>query len=375
MSKIICDVCGTSFPEESSQCPVCGCIPLADAQRVADEVNTEGENGGYTQVRGGRYSQNNVRRREHNSGREDKPDKILLITAAILLLVIIVAVIYIAVEIFSPGAPAPTTPSTEPSSPTTTYIDCTGLSVNVSNIAFEQKNGTKSLTVTATPANTDDSITYRSENTAIATVSATGVVTAVGEGTTKIIITCGKIVKECVVICDFPQLSLNREEFTLSAKGEKWTLYNGDVPLVNVRWYSDDESVATFKDGVVEAVGRGWTMVHAEFGDQKVSCKVICNISGGGIDGPVNPDSPTYGIYTQYGDKTTDVTISVSEVVYLTLKDEAGNKVDLSLVTWVSNNDAVTITGNAIKGAVSGKTANVTATYEGVTYKCIVRVK
>ncbi len=377
MSKIICDVCGTSFPEESSQCPVCGCIPLGDAQRVADDVSTESETSGYTQVRGGRYAQNNVRRRERSSDREDKPGKILLITAAILILIIIVAVIYIAVEIFTPDKPVD---PTEPSSPTYSHVDCTDILVNLNTIAFDKKDATKTLSATPIPANTDDTVTYRSENTAVATVSASGVVTAVGEGTTKIIITCGDVVKECTVMCDFPDPIVGDVTFndadrdiTLSAKGEKWTLYNGTVPKEFVRWRSDDESIAIFKDGVVEAVGGGTTTVYAEFGDQIVSCIVRCAFSGG-VVGPVNPDTPTYGIYTQWGDKTTDVSIVVGEVVKLTLKDEAGNKVDVSLVTWTCSGNNVTINGNVITGAVAG-TTTVSAVYDGVTYKCIFRVR
>ncbi len=381
MSKIICDVCGTSFPEESSQCPVCGCIPLADAQRVADEVTTEEETAGYTQVRGGRYAQNNVRKRERSSAsrpfsREDKPDKILLITAAILLLIIIIAVIVIAVEIFTPDAPEPTTPSTEPSSPSVSYIDCTGLTLNINSIAFEEAGATKTLIATATPADTDDIIVFRSENTAVATVSETGVITAVAEGATKIIITCGDVVRECMIICDFPDpmlgtISFNTNDFTLAFMGAKHTLYNGDVDVSFIRWRSDNEAIATIKDGVVEAVGGGTTIVYAEYGDQIISCIVRCAFSGG--NSGVTPDVPTYKIYTQWGNQTTDVSITVGEVVKLTLKDESGNAVDVSLVTWTCADSNVTISGNVITGAAAG-TTTVTAVYEGVTYKCIFRV-
>jgi hypothetical protein len=37
MSKVICDVCGTSFPETDEQCPLCGCAKSADAVIVPDE--------------------------------------------------------------------------------------------------------------------------------------------------------------------------------------------------------------------------------------------------------------------------------------------------------------------------------------------------
>ena len=30
MSKIICDICGTSYPETATQCPICGCVLAPD---------------------------------------------------------------------------------------------------------------------------------------------------------------------------------------------------------------------------------------------------------------------------------------------------------------------------------------------------------
>ena len=41
MSKVICDVCGTTYPETAQQCPICGCAKNTTAQTVAGEA---GEN-------------------------------------------------------------------------------------------------------------------------------------------------------------------------------------------------------------------------------------------------------------------------------------------------------------------------------------------
>ena len=65
MSKIICDVCGTSYPETASQCPICGCARPVDAgvtagESVLSEMNEEST---YNFVKGGRFSKKNVRRR------------------------------------------------------------------------------------------------------------------------------------------------------------------------------------------------------------------------------------------------------------------------------------------------------------------------
>ena len=57
MSKIICDVCGTTYVETSAQCPICG-----SARKSVDQTGA-GEGNSYAYVRGGRFSKSNVRKR------------------------------------------------------------------------------------------------------------------------------------------------------------------------------------------------------------------------------------------------------------------------------------------------------------------------
>ena len=66
MSKVICDVCGTTYAETAAQCPICGCARNTTDQTVADSVQTGEENGTYTYVKGGRFSKGNVRKRNKN---------------------------------------------------------------------------------------------------------------------------------------------------------------------------------------------------------------------------------------------------------------------------------------------------------------------
>ena len=69
-------------------------------------------------------------------------------------------------------------------------------------IVLEQVGADATIIVTLSPGDTDDVLTFVSQNPAIATVDAKGKVVAVSAGTTKIIITCGDVVKECTVVCD-----------------------------------------------------------------------------------------------------------------------------------------------------------------------------
>ena len=60
MSKVICDICGTSYPETATQCPICGCVRPAESTAVSD---SDREHQGYTYVKGGRFSKANVKKR------------------------------------------------------------------------------------------------------------------------------------------------------------------------------------------------------------------------------------------------------------------------------------------------------------------------
>lgn len=91
--------------------------------------------------------------------------------------------------------------------------------------------------------------------------------------------------------------SLNREDITLVTTGETWKLYNGSVDPQTVVWGSQDETVATFEDGVVTAVGKGTTEVYAEYNGQRYSCIIRCNLndaifgtSPAGTEGEATPE-------------------------------------------------------------------------------------
>lgn len=330
MSKIICDVCGTSYPETSKQCPICGSVCPGDVQRVTSETNGEGMvSTGYTYVRGGRFSKSNVKKRSQAEIRapkkanevepqkpvEEKDNKGLVIAAIILLLAIIGVVIYIALRFFSPISDPVGDNTTGSTLSGQTDLSCTGITLDADTILFEQIGEARLLQVTITPQNTTDATTFTSADEAVATVNAVGKVTAVGEGTTKITITCGSFTKECTVTVQLPEestgytdptvesteptettapaeeLRLNRTDVTFNYKGETWVLYNGSIAKNLITWSSDNESVVTFVDGKAVAVGGGMTEVHAEYNGTKVSCIIRCNFkassgvsgSGGGV--------------------------------------------------------------------------------------------
>lgn len=324
MSKIICDICGTSYPETAKQCPICGCVRPGDVQRVTNEVKSDGNvSTGYTHVKGGHFTKGNVKKRTKDAApapsakknvapqnsEPDKENRGLVVVAIVLLLAVIGVVIYIAVRFFGPiSDPNDGTLSTG----NVQSVACTDIVLDTDALTFDEAGEVLLLNVTVQPKNTSDLISYRSEDTSVVTVNSVGKVTVVGEGTTNIVITCGKITKMCAVTVEYPEdstgidntedttgtdstgesvntteeLRLNRMDITFTSKGGSWNLYDGSLPRNQIKWTSDDVAVASFTDGVVMAVGNGTTTVHAEFGGQKVSCTIRCSFKdNGGIAG------------------------------------------------------------------------------------------
>ena len=72
------------------------------------------------------------------------------------------------------------------------------------------------------------------------------------------------------------ELFLTVSEITFSVIGESEDIYAGTVPLSEITWESQDESVITVKDGVLTAVGVGTTTVTASCEGQELSCKAGC---------------------------------------------------------------------------------------------------
>ena len=330
MSKIVCDICGTSYAETAKQCPICGSVRPGDAQRVTNEVKKDGTvSTGYTHVKGGRFSKSNVKKRtkaqtgngskaaaQNNRNDEDaKSNRGLVLLAIMLLLAIIGVVAYIAVRFFAPiSDPNAGNPTDQLGSDIN--LSCRDMTLDTYAISFDQAGIAKLLNVKTTPEKPSEPVTFSSDNESVATVSDKGKITAVAEGTAKITVTCGKVSRECIVTVQFANqdtnpdattpdastpdnttvpddttkpaetLKLNRKEFTLSYKGETWDLYDGSIARNLISWTSGDESVATFKDGKAVAVGNGYTYLYAEYEGQKVSCKVICSFKQSfGVDG------------------------------------------------------------------------------------------
>lgn len=332
MSKVICEICGTAYPDTEKECPVCGFEKPETAEFAPDDTAASaGAASGY--VRGGRFSKSNVSRKSSTAGAASRTNAkgrsskkngsdVGLIIAIILLLLSIIcfgAHIYFTYFAYNPpvedALPVETTTQptqgqtlqTQPQDTTEPEdLSCTGLTLYEQSVVLNKAGSEWLLNVVPTPANTTDEITYSSADQNVATVSADGKIVAVANGETVITVTCGSVSVECKVICQIPEetepketepeetepeetqpketeavdigdFKLRKTDITFDAKGQTYTLYKGDIDVKDIKWTVGNSAVATVKDGVVKAVGPGLTNVYAEYNGVKISCVVRCD--------------------------------------------------------------------------------------------------
>jgi len=240
MNKIICDICGTKYPDTAEQCPICGYANAAVAATVATEIEDNFlENiiqEPRSKVKGGRFSKTNVRKRGVPVGEEEEeleeetemdeeeeeteeetfeseqveeeeeeePRKKGGILLNILLTLVILALLcvsgYIFVEYFLPNlldsneTLAPTDPpvvQTEAPETEEPTVPCAELVLDETDIELTEIGQMYLLNVAVNPADTTDTLTFASSNENVVTVNEEGRVTVVGEGDATVTIVCG----------------------------------------------------------------------------------------------------------------------------------------------------------------------------------------
>ncbi len=392
MSKIICDLCGTSYPETESQCPICGTAktdtskqPAAEEQPVVAPVKPAKKEAEPKQTPPAKKA------KKEQEPEENRSNLGLIIVVVILLLAIIAVCAVIAVKFIGNENPDPSGSSGSTQSTPAQTVPCTGITLSQPQLMFSAKNQVALLTATVTPANTTDEVIFISSDENIVTVNSTGTVTPVADGQATITVRCGEFTADCLVICenmgvqnppttnptDPPEptdppipveLKLNRTDFTLSAYGQSHNLaagskYSGPEDPSKITWTSSKPEVASVTDGVVVALSPGVTYITAEYQGQTVKCKVICSKS------VVKPPESDYKL--SHVDFTMDVDDSPVRVS-LVRKEDGGRVPD---VTFQSRDESICIIDEKGRVKAVGKgTTRVYVEYEGITYECIVRV-
>lgn len=333
MSKIICDICGTVYPENATMCPICGCPKTSDAEAVipVQDAAEAGTVRTAQKVKGGRFSNKNVKKRNQSARsdvpsrpnvkkekepREEKSNRGLIIAVLVLLAAVILLGTYIGLRFFAGagdrGGRASAATGTSETQTTTTAprengVACTDL--NIAGIDLEKgvqlqgEGRTWRMAVTAFPENTTEEITYASSDESVVTVSVNGSrvdLISVAPGTATVTVSCGSVSKKFKVECKVDETTaateestepsetteetepegfkLNRSDITFKAEGETFTFNPGrGISPVQCTWTTADETIATVDNGKVIAVAPGVTEITAEYNGVKSSCIVRCS--------------------------------------------------------------------------------------------------
>ena len=236
-----------------------------------------------------------------------------------------------------------------------TNVPVTGVSLNTSTLNLVE-NETGTLTATVEPSNaTNKDVTWESSNTSVATVDATGKVTAIGAGTATITVTTedGSKTATCAVTVTAATVSvsgvtLNKTALSLTV-GDTETLTATITPdnatNKNVTWSSDTPSVASVNNGVVTAVAPGTATITVTTVDGGFT--TTCTVT---VRPDIPPANPNYRITveaTQGGTVTADPTAAkAGTTVTLTPVPDRGYQVGSVAVTDRFG-DAVAVTEQA----------------------------
>ncbi len=356
MSKIMCDVCGTVFQDTAGNCPICGWIPPsrrhAASEQAPDDFDFEDIPVPTKAAKAAHAQENSVpgkvkllfsdfqdmmgKLRKDSmeaSVSADVADQFsspLVISLLIVIVLLLLSTSYLFFRYYLPNrvaAPEVTAPTviydTEPTTEETTIpqIPCTGLVLTSDPAELSSKGQNWLIHVKVMPEDTTDQVMFISEDVNVATVSADGRVTAVGEGTTSIVITCGSQLIRSKITVDYNleptqvpatmqtvpkpeitestteattapttaatepepttaetkpgiKLKLKRHDISLT-RGYNFTLLlDCDLSSDEVTWKSEWPGIARVENGTVYAISSGNTTVTVTYGDQTDKCIV-----------------------------------------------------------------------------------------------------
>ena len=354
MSKIICDVCGTSYPDTAECCPICGCSRDAASSLLGEDLleQTEGESTGaqnhprkrkeifdYDEVNSEpeeeevTYAETEYDEEEEDDEEEPRQNTLVVIILTVLIALLLMAAGFIFVRYFLPNmgskadAALQTTQETQAAVTETTElsIPCQELYIiSGKTVELNEEGQMFLLHVKASPENTTDKILFTSSDETVATVTEDGRITAVSEGEAVITIRCGVSTMECPVTVKYV------EETTEAATEAIETVAYGET--------GPEETAADSGDGgnAVE------TTVPANASLKNVTLKL----------------------------KKTDIRLGVYYEYKLLLDCD----LEQNEVQWSSEHPYIaTVDENGVVKAIKSGTTAITATYGDQKVQCIVR--
>lgn len=243
MNKVICEICGTSYPETAEQCPICGYTQdMGNAMRegleaaenavsqvllpVKEQLPQEADLESDTDLDDELAEEDllQMQKKVPAEPEMDGPDgyeyddepressALLVFFLVLVIAALLAATAFIAFKYVLPNvlpeqttAPAVTTeaPTQETEQPT---VPCTNLVLTSGGTVVLEKEGQYwLLNVVILPVDSTDKLSYESSDESVAIVNGEGRVTALANGEAVITIRCGGQSLECRIICQFPE--------------------------------------------------------------------------------------------------------------------------------------------------------------------------
>jgi trimeric autotransporter adhesin len=229
--------------------------------------------------------------------------------------------------------------------------------------------GTQQITATPQDAQgnalTGRPISWQSANTNVAMVTQTGLITAVGAGSTTVTATSeGKVGTVTVTVATAPIGSVTVAPLTASVNVAATTTLTATVRDVNgatvtgaaVTWSTDQPSIASItQSGVVTGMAPGTATITATAGGKSGTATITVALAPVAT---VTVSPSTLTLRDRDGQRTGTLTA--------TTRDALGNILTGRVVTWSSSNTNVaTVNPNGVVTAQNRGNATITATSEG----------
>ncbi len=427
MSKVVCEVCGTAFAETADQCPICG---TAKTESSAPAAGEGADSTGYAYVKGGRFSQSNVRR--HNSGQEslrrtvdepksqrreetpateeeevpaempqrrprpereatverkprkssreepenEQPSNIgLIIIVVVLLLAILSLCAYIAIRYINMNNAKNATEATEPSTSVTEPVDipCTGLSVagGITEKEFTDLTQQWLVEIVRAPLNTTDLLNVNYDETLVK-VEREGdfwKVTPIGVGSAQIVFSCGDQSVTINVLCNITNLPC--ESIAIDGPSSyAFTDKNQKLTLglILEPATTTEEITWSYDSAVISLLQTedGWVVTPVASGETLL--KVTCGAHSASINITVNLEAG-FELLWRNGEKSWDITLTGYGAKWKIYNGE----VDVSQIAFSSSDESVaTVEGGYVYVWKNGD-ATITAAYGDQVITMIVR--
>lgn len=248
-------------------------------------------------------------------------------------------------------------------------INASKITLNTTSLTLEI--GTSQLlTAYVEPYNTTDpTVKWTSSNNDVATVTADGLVYAVGTGSAIITAQCGSVKATCTVNVPEPfipatHISLNTTSLSLRVGDTAQltaTVKPTNATNKTIVWSSTDPSIASVSEtGLIKALDAGTTVITATCGDLMAECSITVSYP------IINPSKITLN--------ESNLNLYIGSDWQLTAVIEPVNTSDKT-VTWTSSNeDVVTVTQSGMVTAVGIGEATITAQCGPVFATCSVKV-